>query len=198
MSEEQRATIISQLQLRSFEVSDFSELQSSVTTKGGDTGYTQLLFGQKVEKWHPRIRLVGRLDFLSSLLNLSKIHSSDKGRHLLNRLQEQLVYVMGEVATDSADIDRFLEGYHSLTDADILDIEAKTEQLENSGAKFTGWVENLEQNAAFAESARTVARETESMAWELHSQGLLRDVLPRWLNRLSDLLWAFARMHEQI
>lgn len=197
MSEKQRSTIISKLKLRSFEVSDFSEVQSSVTTKGGDAGYTQLLFGQKVEKWHPRIRLVGRLDFLSSLLNLSKIHSSDKGRHLLNRIQEQLVYVMGEVATDIADIDRFLDGYHSLNDTDIKDIEAKTEQLESSGAQFTGWVENLELNAAFAESARTVARETESMAWELHSQELLREVLPLWLNRLSDLLWAFARIHER-
>lgn len=193
MSEEQRKTIISQLRLRSFEVTDFTKLHECVTTKGGDEGHTQLLFGQTVPKWHPRIRLIGKLDMLSSLLNLAKLNMPEKGRHALNRIQEKLVYVMGEAATETEDADRFFENYHSLNDEDIDELETATRSCEASGAQFTGWVEKMEQAGAIIEVGRTAAREAESMAWELHQQGMVRDILPRWLNRLSDYLWAFAR-----
>lgn len=193
MSEAQRRVIISQLRLRSFEVSDFAELNAHVTTKAGDEGHTQLLFGQSVPKWHPRIRLIGKLDMLSSLLNLAKLNTPEKGRHALNRIQEKLVYVMGEVATETEDANRFFENYHSLNDDDIDELESATQAFEESGAQFTGWVEKMEQAGAIIEVGRTAAREAESMAWELHNQGMIRNTLARWLNRLSDYLWAFAR-----
>jgi len=197
MSEEQRNEIVRQLRLRSFEVREFSEIHAQVTTKKGDDGETQLLFNQSAPKWHPRIQLVGKLDFLSSLLNLAKLNAPDKERHELNRLQEKLVYVMAEVATDEADHDRFLDHYHSLTDQDVHDLESSIKVLESSGAQFTGWVEKMSFVGAIADSARAIAREAEGMAWKLQSEGRMRPVLPRWLNRLSDYLWAFARKDGQ-
>lgn len=196
MSDTQREQLIKELGLRSFKVKAFTDLHSSVTTKDGDEGTTELLFGSVVPKWHPRIRLIGKLDHLSSVLNLAKLSTSDKIQKRLYRLQEILVYVMGEVATPSKDRERFLDNYHSLTEADVSDLESSTRDLQNRGAEFTGWVKPMRQTEAILEIARTVARESESMAWELVDQGELRVIIARWINRLSDFLWAFARAND--
>lgn len=193
MTQEQRQDIIVKLRLRSFEAQDFRDIHEQITTRTGDEGETQLVFGQRVAKSHPRIRLVGKLDLLSSFLNLAKIQAEEKSRHGLNRLQDQLVYVMGEVATHEDDAERYMEHYHSLAASDVDELEVATRALEASGAQFTGWIEKLEWGSALVETARSAAREAEAMAWELHNENLLRVELPRWLNRLSDYLWALAR-----
>jgi len=193
MSETQREKIIRELRLRSFSTKN-EDLHSAVTTKSGDEGTTSLLFGRKVPKWHPRIKLVGKLDMLSSFLNLCKVDADERERHSLNKIQESLVYVMGEVATHEDDWEQHTEYYHRIAESDVEQLQEMTFGLEKQGAQFTAWVEKMELPQAFAETARTITRETESMAWELVSEDLLRKELALWLNRLSDYLWAVARI----
>jgi cob(I)alamin adenosyltransferase len=193
MSEAQRKDIIRELRLRSFSAKN-ADLHAAVTTKSGDEGETSLLFGRTVHKWHPRIKLVGKLDMLSSYLNLCKIGANERERHGLNKIQESLVYIMGEVATHEDDWERHAEFYHRISQSDVEQLQEMTAALEKQGAQFTAWVEKMELPQAFAETARTAAREAESMAWKLVSEGRLRKELARWLNRLSDYLWTVARI----
>lgn len=194
MSEDQREEILKVLNARSF-LSTHAEASSSATTKAGDSGMTQLLFDREVSKWHPRIRLIGKLDTLSSFLNLCKNGIADRDKHALNRIQETLVYIMGEVATHEEDVEQFMEFYHSLSDSDIATIDGLIEGLEASGSTFSSWVQDLDLNKSFADTARTIARQAEASAWELVSQQKLRPLLAQWLNRLSDYLWAFSRQN---
>lgn len=194
MSESQRTQIIETLKLRSFSVEH--EKQATVaTTKLGDAGETSLLFDRRVPKWHIRIRLVGLLDTLNSFLNLSKANAAEREKHTLNRIQEALVYFMGEIATHEEDSERFFEFYHSLSDSDIVQLEDATNRLQAEGSQFSSWVEDLEPSKGFADVARTFSRQAESLTWELISNTNVRPLLARWLNRLSDYLWALSRSH---
>ena len=192
MSDEQRDEIISQLAIRSFS-DPLCDAPTSVMTKSGDEGMTQLLFEREVTKWDPRIKLVGQLDTMNSFLNLYKAGVLDEKKQVLGRVQDALVYVMAEVATHEDDIERYKEFYHSISDSDVLLLEKLTKKLENQGASFASWVEDLEIHCAYADTARTFTRQAESMTWELVSQDKVRALLAQWLNRLSDLLWALSR-----
>ena len=192
MSKSQRIQIIKTLKLRSFSVEHESR-STTATTKLGDSGETCLLFDRRVPKWHIRIRLVGLLDTLNSFLNLSKTAVIEREKHAINRIQEALVYLMGEVATHEDDVERFFEFYHSLSESDVNQLEELTSRLQAEGSQFTSWVEDLKLSKGFADVARTFSRQAESLAWELISNTNTRPLLARWLNRLSDYLWALSR-----
>ena len=151
------------------------------------------MFDRRVAKWHIRIRLVGLLDTLNSFLSLSKTSVAERQKHALNRIQEALVYLMGEVATDDKDVERFYEFYHSLSESDVNQLEELTNRLEADGSQFQSWVAEMEVSKGFADAARTFARQAESLMWELISETNTRPLLARWLNRLSDYLWALSR-----
>lgn len=195
MSNTQKSKLVEALKTRTHSES-CDLLSKTIITKSGDAGVTELLFGRKVPKWDLRIRLLGKIDTLSSLLNLCKSSATETRIRQLNQLHENMVYVMGEVATDHEDLERFLDNFHSITEADILKLESNTATLEEKGAEFTGWVEDIQGASAFAEIARTAAREAESMAWELEHAKKLRPVVCQWLNRVADYLWALARMPD--
>lgn len=192
MSDEQREEIINKLACRSF--TDLkSDQPTSVTTKSGDEGMTQLLFERGVTKWDPRIKLVGQLDTMNSFINLYKAGVLDDEKQTLGRVQDTLVYVMAEIATHEDDMARYKEFYHSIAEADVKRLEELTQKLEGQGTSFASWVEDLEIHCAYADTARTFTRQAESMTWELVSQEKIRPLLAQWLNRLSDFLWALSR-----
>lgn len=192
MSETQRDEILKVLNTRSF-LSNHAEASNSATTKSGDLGMTQLLFDREVPKWHPRIKLIGKLDSLSSFLNLCKNGVGEREKSDLSRVQEILVYIMGEIATHEEDVEQFMKFYHSLSSSEIAIMDELTQKLEASGSTFSGWVQDLDLHKGFADTARTFARQAEASAWELVSQQKLRPLLAQWLNRLSDYLWALSR-----
>jgi len=192
MSESDRDRILAELSLRSFGSTNSGDKQSA-TTKRGDNGQTSLLFGREVPKWHPRIRLVGLLDSATSFLNLCRIKASERDRHTLNRIQETLVYVMGEIAVHNDDYERFLEFYHSLTEKDLNLLEESQAFLEDRSKGFGAWVENLDSTHAYADTARTFVRQAEALAWQMAEESSIRSLLPQWLNRLSDYLWTLSR-----
>jgi len=185
MTDKERAEILAVLKGRSF-TEKHDAGAGSATTRRGDAGMTQLLFEREVPKWHPRIRLVGQLDTVSSFLNLCKAGAVEREKH-------GLVYVMGEVATHEDDLKRFQEFYHSLADSDLILLDELIQRVEAQGSGFSSWVENLDLQAGFADTARTMTRQAESMAWELAAEEKLRTLLARWLNRLADYLWVLSR-----
>lgn len=195
MSKDQRQKIIQSLRIRSFSEQYAEEVVSAIT-KTGDAGMTHLMFEREVPKWHPRIKLLGMLDTMNSFLNLSKAGIDETQKHALNRVQESLVYVMAEIATHEDDIERYQEFYHSLTDSDVVVVEALTKKLEAEGTRFVAWSEDLSLHRSFADVARTFVRQAESASWKLVSQNKLRPFISQWLNRLADYLWALSRMQN--
>jgi len=173
----------------------------SITTKRGDDGTTSLLFGKRVPKNHPRVMTYGRVDELNSTLGLCRAHAN---HHTIQaqilKVQQELVYLMSELATDDADHGRLAETYgDKLINANKVD--ALTElvyTLESRDGGFKGWSTPGDAPAdAFFDLARTTCRRAERGLITLRNTGAtVRPELVSYLNRLADLLWLWGREHS--
>lgn len=173
---------------------------SSIATRTGDDGTTGFLYGQRVPKDHPQIEAVGTLDELNAALGFAKATCPGAGRRTeLERIQKDLVNLMGELACAETDTARYAASkFPKLTDADLARIDAAVAEVEAQNVKFDGWATpGANLHAAALDLARTTARRAERRLVGLPAHGrTVRPLLGHYLNRLSDLLWLFARQAE--
>ena len=174
----------------------------SIATRTGDDGTTGLIFGQRVPKHHPRVEAVGRLDELNAALGLAKCHSAADAELVvqLESIQRDLVNLMGELAADDGDQQRYLDSrFGHVTDADLTRLDEGVKELEAASIKFDGWATpGRTPAAATLDLARVAARRAERhLVWMRDVGGHpLRPLLLRYVNRASDLLWLLARRAE--
>jgi len=173
----------------------------SISTKRGDDGTTSLLFGKRVPKNHPRVMTYGRVDELNSALGLCRAHA---GHHTIQeqilKVQNELVYMMSELATDNADQAKLQESQgNSLIDTQKIEALTKlVHELEARDGGFKGWTfPGNEPADAFFDLARTTCRRCERGLVTLQDSGAtVRPELIGYLNRLADLLWLWGREHS--
>lgn len=174
-------------------------------TGRGDEGETDLLFGHRVAKDAPRIELVGTLDELNAVLGLARASGlNEGGQEVVDRIQQLLVGLMGQVVCREEDRERYRDaGFARVGADDVAWLEKLAGKLEESGANPEGWARpgtgretgdgRLMVSAAL-DMARAVARRAERRAWSVQREdGPLDPVVLVFLNRLSDLLWLMAR-----
>lgn len=178
---------------------------SSIATRTGDAGTTSLLYGQRVPKDHPQIEAVGTFDELNVALgNIKPLLATDAGgratHELLTAVQKNLVALMGELACTETDATRYLSSkFEKIADPDLARLDTTVAALEARGLKFDGWATpGANTLAAAFDFARATARRGERRLCSLPAQGrTVRPLLLQFVNRLSDLLWLFAREAEQ-
>ncbi|MES2995933.1 MAG: cob(I)yrinic acid a,c-diamide adenosyltransferase [Verrucomicrobiota bacterium] len=171
----------------------------SITTGRGDDGQTDLLFGKTAPKDSPRIEAVGAVDELNAALGLARVQCACAARlAVIDRVQEKLVGLMGELATLPEDMGRYREkGFPMITSDDVAWVTAESQAREAAGVRFTGWArpgaEGSAEKAAL-DYARTVARRAERSVLSLDSaEGGVPLEVKLFLNRISDLCWVMAR-----
>jgi cob(I)alamin adenosyltransferase len=172
----------------------------SIATRTGDQGTTALLYGQRVSKNHPQIEVVGAFDELNSALGLAKSQQPDAAiRAQLERIQLELVNLMGEAVCAETDVERYAQSkFPKLEDAALERIDAEVAELEARGLKFDGWATpGLNPAAATLDVARSVARRAERRLHALPAHGRqVRPLVSSYVNRVADLLWLLARAAE--
>ncbi|MBI4125466.1 MAG: cob(I)yrinic acid a,c-diamide adenosyltransferase [Deltaproteobacteria bacterium] len=169
----------------------------SIVTKSGDKGETGLLSGERVSKSDPRVAAYGTLDELVSVLGAARGFKPVPEIFLnLKQIQRDLFRLGAELASSK------LDPRWKVTPMAAADVE----QLE-------GWVNRLEPELGLPKSfvlptgspaagmldiARTVARRLERELQGLLEKKLFqnREAL-RYVNRLSDLLFVFARYEQK-
>ncbi len=173
----------------------------SIATKTGDRGGTALMFGRRVSKTHPRVVAYGTVDELNSALGMVRAFCGDEliaGR--VFEVQKELVVLMGELAVDPADRDRYAEkGFQFVTEPMVDALTAQVDDLEkNQRISFKHWATpGATQPSAVLDLARTACRRAEREVVALHeSEGEVNPEIVRYLNRLSDLCWLWARWVE--
>jgi cob(I)alamin adenosyltransferase len=167
-------------------------MAGSITTGKGDAGTTGVLFGKRVPKGEPRLRVYGALDEAGAHLTVARTAIDTAHALTVDQLQRRMLRLGSEFACLPEDKER-LASRGPLLDADALkELEALIHGLEGEGITFTDWVENLAPGYAHIEVARTVVRRAESLAWA-HLRDELRPEAAAYLNRLSDALWLLAR-----
>ena len=170
----------------------------SITTKKGDDGTTRLMFNRAVPKDDPRVEAYGTVDELNAAVGMARALAPAAQRTRVEALQRHLVVLMGELAVQPEDTDRYrAKGYPRLEESALAEIEAWISELEAKGTRLSGWVISGETVVGTAfDFARTVCRRAERRVCTLHRETPVNDVAMRFLNRLSDLLWLLAREAE--
>jgi cob(I)alamin adenosyltransferase len=106
---------------------------------------------------------------------------------------------MGEVGVVLKDLPRYVkDGYSLVTPEMTVKLEKLVKEIEAQNVSFKGWVTpGATENSAALDVARTVCRRAERRVCELKEAGELQNgEIGIFLNRLSDLLWLFARWAE--
>lgn len=168
-----------------------------IYTKGGDKGKTGIHGGERVDKDDIRIEANGTIDELNSVIGVirSLLPAEHEWQEMLRLVQMDLMVVMSHVATPSAireknpnllkeDMDVFCE----------RQIDAITSRLEDNGYFI---LPGGTQVSAQCQFARTVARRAERRLWTLNRQDAVPEVILRFMNRLSDLLFVMAKLEMQ-
>ena len=172
----------------------------SIVTKRGDRGATSLMYNRRVSKSDPRVEACGAVDELNAALGLARAAArSSSLRQRLETLQQDLVRLMGEMATTVKDLPRYRKEGHSLVAPTMTaSLDRWIRELEGAKVARKGWaIPGTNTLSAAFDLARTVCRRAERRACALHRARQLpnREIMV-YLNRLSDLLWLLARRAE--
>lgn len=172
----------------------------SIATKTGDDGTTGMMFNRRISKTHPQVEAYGSVDELNAALGLCcSLCNNPWLPGKIHHVQKELVTLMGELAVLPEDRVKYKEkGFQFVFPAMVEQLTAWVDEIEKEGIKYEGWsTPGKTQLSAFLDSARTTCRRAERRVATLGSdfQKLNPEIL-RYLNRLSDLLWLFARKVE--
>jgi cob(I)alamin adenosyltransferase len=177
----------------------------SITTKRGDGGETDLLFGARVAKSHPRVHALGAVDELNAALGLLRVTARVEGtREFVASVQRQLIDMMGILATPAGEEARHARTYEGgISEAEIASLDNLIARLEAEGCgdvcdwALPGAAGVL--SGAHADLARTICRRAERCIADLAPtpERVANGDVVRFLNRLSDALWLVARREER-
>ncbi len=162
----------------------------------GDEGYTSLLFGERISKYDSRPDTYGTLDEANSALGLARAFcQKETVRELLFDIQRKLFIVGEEIATDVGKIHLLKR---RITNEMVEDIEKQIEELEEIVTLPQRFIIPGDTPSSSAmDLARTFVRRAERKVHKLRDEDLLKNQdIPRFMNRLADLLFILARYEE--
>jgi cob(I)alamin adenosyltransferase len=169
----------------------------SIATRKGDDGSTGLLYGQRVSKTHPRIEAVGALDALNVAIGGIRIQERQTSwgmttDEFFEKVQGDLVNLMGEVACHEDDTERYLNSKFGKVTPDRLQaLDDLVKRIEGNSPRYDGWATPGSNPLEYAyEQARVAARNAER---RMVAIGTVRSLILQYINRLSDALWLMAR-----
>lgn len=173
----------------------------SIATKTGDQGTTALMYGRRVSKTDPRVRAYGTVDEMNAALGMVRAMVGDSAiSEAVLAIQKELVALMGELAVASEDREKYCSGKYPLVEASMVDrLTAQIDHLEkNHQISYHGWATpGATPGSAVLDVARTTCRRAEREVVALTDAGIeVNPEIVRYLNRLSDLCWLWARWVE--
>jgi cob(I)alamin adenosyltransferase len=167
-----------------------------IYTKTGDDGTTGLYYGGRVRKDSGQIETNGAVDEAQAALGLARA-ATEPGSEIHERLTALArdLYVLGaEVATAPENRHKLKAGTSLVTEAMVEGLERDIDNLlERFEMPSDFTIPGANPVAAALDFARTIVRRAERLAVGDPVEG---SFVLRYLNRLSDLLWAMARWQE--
>jgi cob(I)alamin adenosyltransferase len=167
-----------------------------IYTRTGDKGETSLLSGQRVKKSDWRVSVLGELDELNSSIGVAlSFLSFEEVEGVLKRIQNELFNVGVEIATKDGEVKRPAS---PVTDESVKWLEEQIDKFtERLGPLKDFILPGGSQPSAFLHLARSICRRAERALVILAEKEQVREVLLKYLNRLSDLLFVMARLVNQ-
>jgi cob(I)alamin adenosyltransferase len=157
------------------------------------------MYGRRVAKCHPRVEALGAVDELNAALGMARAAAqNNRLRDALLAIQLDLARLMGELATEPADLPRYVrDGFQLVTPELTAKLDRLLAQFERPDAG-KGWTIPGENPAAAAlEAARATCRRAERRVCALQAGNELPNAeIIAFLNRLGQVLWLMARRAE--
>jgi cob(I)alamin adenosyltransferase len=161
---------------------------SKITTKTGDDGFTQVEPGKRIPKNDSLIQALGDIDELNSALGIVQAHLSQHEDiySVIQQIQQDLFNLGGELCPPHR---------QALTEQATLLLDENILKWNDTLPPLTEFIlpgGNLA--AAYCHLARAICRRAERSLVHLHHQQSLQPNILQYMNRLSDLLFIFARV----
>lgn len=164
-----------------------------IYTRGGDQGMTSLLDGTRVKKYDTRVESYGTIDELNSQIGFAQNFLEEElMRTRLQEVQRDLFKVASDLADPSGKYKA------DFTDETIKKLETwidETLKLYDPAPKFI--VPGTNKASGAMHIARTICRRAERLIVKLNDQTPVNPILIKYVNRLSDLLYTYARYSEE-
>jgi cob(I)alamin adenosyltransferase len=175
-------------------MSDDKDRLDKIITRGGDKGETALGGGQRVPKDSLRLETYGTVDELNSFVGLARrhpdLHESLKGP--LETIQQDLFALGGELCFETDDIKKY--DIKQVSADRILQLEVWAEEKNNLLPPLKEFILPTGPGAAAElHVCRTVCRRAERLAVTLQREQKINIEIIKYLNRLSDLFFIYAR-----
>lgn len=149
-----------------------------IYTKTGDDGKTSTAANKRVEKTSALIEAIGAVDEANSAIGLIDI---GRNQDIIDQIQNHLFDLGADLA--GSETLKFPERYIEILETYIDGTNALLKPLR-SFILPTGPIHN----------ARCIVRRAERRVWAVDD---INPILPKYLNRLSDLLFVMARYHNK-
>lgn len=166
----------------------------AVYTRTGDKGQTSLFGGKRVSKSDRQIEAYGSIDELTSYIGLvSAKLKVQNSKLLLVEIQKDLYKIMAYLSGAKENL-LYLKKR-------VLEFEKKIDEIENKLPKLTRFIiPGGNELSAWFHILRTVCRRAERSVVAFYNNNVSmkqfnNEVLVKYLNRLSDLFFVFARWH---
>lgn len=159
-----------------------------IYTKNGDLGYSCLEDKTKIKKSDIIFEVLGTIDELSSNLGLVKAMDKEKEFYdILEDVQKKLCLIMANIACKEKE-------KYKIKDEDILKIEQTIDLLlKDKKEPFCFVLPGENEISARLDVSRCVARRAERVMVCAKENYDIDENLIKFLNRLSDLIYAMAR-----
>ncbi len=167
-----------------------------IYTRTGDGGTTGLLGGGRVAKDDPRIATLGAVDELNASLGVARTAGlPDPLETIVARLQGQLFQLGAELATPKVDqAPRNGRAANTLGETDVTELERDIDVCEKCISPLKAIIlPGGTPAAAQLHLARAICRRAERDLASLAQRAPVSDILLKYLNRTSDLLFVLAR-----
>jgi len=165
-----------------------------IYTRGGDKGETSLIGGKRTSKSSARIDAYGSVDELNSAIGLAISFIDDKEvKGILEGVQNELFIVGSDLADPS-----YPENPNKtarVSDAMVKHMESIIDKYEEEIGSIQYFIlPGGTKEASLLHLARGIARRAERAAVELSLSESVNPAVIVYLNRLSSLLFVFARL----
>ena len=167
-----------------------------IYTKTGDEGKTGLFGGGRVSKANRRVAAYGEVDELNAVLGwLVSQSEHDMLREKLALMQSDLFSLGAHLATPGGA--RTHVHLPALPTARVAEMESWIDDAEATLPALTSFIlPGGTPSAAALHLARTVCRRAERAVVDLDAHESVEPAILVYLNRLSDLLFVFARVEN--
>ena len=172
---------------------------ANLYTRTGDDGTTALVGGSRVEKNSARVRCYGTIDEANSMLGMAYALSNQPYiRETVHAIQGKLFKLGAELASDEKGLEKL--GSRLISQADVDGLERVVDHCTETTGKQTHFViPGVNQASAALHVARTIVRRAERELVSIRQGGdSVRPETAAYVNRLSDAIYALARLEETL